>query len=274
MVTVIYYRVLLTEHPETRINGHLACARQKSKKLPEAIAGTGVTFKHHSHTTIAASVASRMNLRLLSLLLSIIALGNARHDVRVEADERNLRASATNSHRKLLKTLEHIGNNGEPADLFPLGECQGDCDGDDECAEGLACFIRGENDYTPTPGCTEDTEETRNADFCYNPNPVPTASPTPLPTPPPTSLPTPAPTPPPTPFPTPVPTTPLPTPPPTPLPTPVPTTFEQGQQATTPEPTPNPTPAPPPPLPDGDFYMKLYWKQGYTWQETTKGACY
>ena len=213
---------------------------------------TGITFKDHKH-----NIALRMKLRSLGLLLSSIFLV-ARHDV--EAEESNLRASATNSNRKLLKTLEHIGNNGEPADLFPLGECQGDCDGDDECAEGLACFIRGENDYTPTPGCTEDTEETRNADFCYNPNPGPTASPTPLPTPPPTPLPTPAPTPPLTPFPTPVPTTPLPTPPPTPLPTPVPTTFEQGQQATT-------------ALPDGDFYLKLYWRKGYTWQETTRGMC-
>lgn len=194
-----------------------------------------------------------MKFHPLGLLLSSIALV-ARHDAK--AEESNLRASATNGHRKLLKTLEHIGNNGEPSGVFPLGECQGDCDTDEDCADGLLCFLRG--DETPTPGCTEDTDNTRNADFCYNPNP--TAPPTPFPTP----LPTP--------FPTPVPTLPLPTPPPSPPPTSSPTTFLHGLLAGTPAPTPNPTsaPAPAPPLPSGDFYLKMYWRKGYTWQETTR----
>ena len=29
--------------------------------------------------------------------------------------------------------LQNIGNNGSPAGLFPLGQCQGDCDRDLEC---------------------------------------------------------------------------------------------------------------------------------------------
>ncbi len=30
-------------------------------------------------------------------------------------------------------TLRDVGNNGVPVDAFPLGECQGDCDGDSDC---------------------------------------------------------------------------------------------------------------------------------------------
>jgi hypothetical protein len=30
--------------------------------------------------------------------------------------------------------LVYIGDDGDPAANFPLGECEGDCDDDDECA--------------------------------------------------------------------------------------------------------------------------------------------
>ena len=33
--------------------------------------------------------------------------------------------------------FQDIGNNGSPAEVFPLGECQGDCDNDGECQ---VCF--------------------------------------------------------------------------------------------------------------------------------------
>jgi len=76
--------------------------------------------------------------------------------------------------------------------------------------------------------------------------------------------------------------TPQPTPPPTPLPTallglgaepqptppPTPPPTQQPTPPLTPQPTPGPTPAPP--LPSGDFYLKMYWKKGYTWQEQTR----
>ena len=29
--------------------------------------------------------------------------------------------------------LEFAGDNGSPSSAFPLGECQGDCDDDDDC---------------------------------------------------------------------------------------------------------------------------------------------
>mmetsp|Transcript_5199 Transcript_5199/g.12765 ORF Transcript_5199/g.12765 Transcript_5199/m.12765 type:complete len:658 (+) Transcript_5199:35-2008(+) len=58
-----------------------------------------------------------------------------------------------------------------PESFFPLGQCMGDCDRDDDCAEGLVCFQRnpnepvpfcygGENDFTRTDYCTFPTYET------------------------------------------------------------------------------------------------------------------
>lgn len=44
------------------------------------------------------------------------------------------------------------GDNGQPASAFPLGNCQGDCDDDSECAGNLRCFERSE--FEDVPGCT------------------------------------------------------------------------------------------------------------------------
>ena len=32
-----------------------------------------------------------------------------------------------------------MGNNQEPVEAFPLGHCEADCDGDEDCAPGLVC---------------------------------------------------------------------------------------------------------------------------------------
>ena len=73
----------------------------------------------------------------LSLSLGLIVVTNA--------DFNGLRRlSRSNNARKLslldgaasstsLPELVTIGNNGSPADVFPLGECKGDCDKDDDC---------------------------------------------------------------------------------------------------------------------------------------------
>ena len=175
--------------------------------------------------------------------------------------------------RDLLIPLQHIGNNGEPSSAFPLGECQGDCDNDGDCAPGLVCFQR--DDDTPIPGCTGETENTLPGDFCYNPNP--TASPTAAPIPNPIIAPTSAPNP----FPTPQ-ATPVPTPSPIDLSTQASdsSTIDGSGGAQAPAPTttsltaspsssPSDPPTPIPSLPSGDFSLKLYWKNGYTWQEST-----
>ena len=47
--------------------------------------------------------------------------------------------------------LTERGNNGNPAANFPLGECEGDCDSDTDCAGDLLCFQRGGQE--DVPGC-------------------------------------------------------------------------------------------------------------------------
>ena len=55
-----------------------------------------------------------------------------------------------------------IGNNGVPAERFPLQKCEADCDSDDECAHGLFCM---QNDaLEPVPGCSG--TQTKNYDYC------------------------------------------------------------------------------------------------------------
>jgi hypothetical protein len=58
-----------------------------------------------------------------------------------------------------------VGDNGSPAEAFPLAKCQGDCDDDSECAQGLYCFRRdGAEDV---PGCVD--VDNRGTDYCFDP---------------------------------------------------------------------------------------------------------
>ena len=60
----------------------------------------------------------------------------------------------------------------------------GDCDSDDECAEGLVCFQR--DPFDRVPGCNNGENERSNTDFCvpegWTLAPIPTWEPTWLPT--------------------------------------------------------------------------------------------
>ena len=47
--------------------------------------------------------------------------------------------------------LTLMGNDGFPSENFPLKECQGDCDFDEDCGFGLNCYQR--DDESPVPGC-------------------------------------------------------------------------------------------------------------------------
>ena len=47
-------------------------------------------------------------------------------------------------------SLIEIGNDKRPDYVFPLQKCQGDCDSDSDCADGLFCFAR---DVDNVPGC-------------------------------------------------------------------------------------------------------------------------
>lgn len=67
--------------------------------------------------------------------------------------------------------LQDNGGSGcSPA--VPCGECQGDCDSDDDCAGLLKCFQRSSSDEV-VPGCTKGgAGDVRTHDYCYNPEPV------------------------------------------------------------------------------------------------------
>merc|ERR1711971_1081299 len=45
--------------------------------------------------------------------------------------------------------LWHLGNN--PSTDLKLGRCEGDCDSDSDCADGLMCYQR--DGYDSVPGC-------------------------------------------------------------------------------------------------------------------------
>jgi len=58
--------------------------------------------------------------------------------------------------------LAYVGDNGEPAGVFPLKLCEGDCDKNSECDEGLQCFRRG--GFDAVPGC--DGRGESGKDYC------------------------------------------------------------------------------------------------------------
>lgn len=54
-----------------------------------------------------------------------------------------------------------LGNDGDQ-DVFPLAECEGDCDNDDDCAGNLVCFKRDQ--FENIPGCSGRGES--GTDYC------------------------------------------------------------------------------------------------------------
>jgi len=114
--------------------------------------------------------------------------------------------------------ISRIGNDWIPRSGYPLGECEGDCDKNRDCAGDLICFQRETTEKVP--GCLGGETDSRGTDYCIRSDAtIVTARPT---TAPPTISP----------MPTLKPTTarpsPLPTPAPTPVPTPIPTKNPSG----------------------------------------------
>lgn len=70
------------------------------------------------------------------------------------------------------------GNNGnwknKPECLHPFGECKGDCDNDEDCAGDLVCYQRGRNEAVP--GCIGGELIGSLFDYCIQP--ISTSSPT------------------------------------------------------------------------------------------------
>ena len=166
--------------------------------------------------------------------------------------------------------LNKVGNNGSPGNVYPLGECQADCDDDDECGPGLICFQR--RPYDPVPGCLG-VDRSEN-DYCIvDPN----AGPTPPPTvsPPPTIAPTTTMAPTSSPQPTLSPTTSarptmLPSDMPSLVPTEPPSLTPTISSAPTMSAAPTATPTAGPTIePLEGIRLKLYWEEGYVWQDET-----
>ena len=102
----------------------------------------------------------------------------------------------TYSHNGLVvsQSLTYEGNNGDGP--FPLEECEGDCDDDEECSGDLKCF--DDDDAATVPGCSGTRTKNKKGnynDYCYDPNigDGPTPSPIVQPTPAPVDRPTPSP---------------------------------------------------------------------------------
>ncbi|CAB9508124.1 expressed unknown protein [Seminavis robusta] len=72
--------------------------------------------------------------------------------------------SPTNSPSLRPSTLSLTFQGNSENRLQPLGRCEGDCDSDDDCGEGLICYQRGKRD--PVPGCLRGEREKSATDFC------------------------------------------------------------------------------------------------------------
>jgi hypothetical protein len=172
----------------------------------------------------------------------------------------------------VLPELDIVGRNGVPAESYPFGLCQGDCDADEDCQTGLICFLRESND--PVPGCIG--EDSSRSDYCIpDPNLTPVFGPTTSPV---TSTPSGVPT-------SSVPTITQTTLAPTTLaqlsdyPSSVPSGAPSSLPTISPMPTtsaePTATPTGAPTIePRTGVQLKLYWEEGYDWQfETVERKC-
>lgn len=75
----------------------------------------------------------------------------------------------------------------------PIGECQGDCDEDADCAEHMICFQRNRQ-FEPVPSCIGGEQDSTLTDYCIYKTAEPTTQPDRVPTNPPTKRPTAKPT--------------------------------------------------------------------------------
>lgn len=69
------------------------------------------------------------------------------------------------------KLLFNFAGLDPPPSAYPLWECQGDCDSDNDCSEGLFCYHRDGNE--PVPGCLGGENDTSRTDYCTAIVPVP-----------------------------------------------------------------------------------------------------
>ena len=88
----------------------------------------------------------------------------------------------TITNKRDLRELQVVAGTTPDAELppltnvFPLTRCQGDCDYDSDCEDGLTCFQRSSQD--PVPGCQDGGEGFfSSVDYCILPIEEPTEVP-------------------------------------------------------------------------------------------------
>ncbi len=87
----------------------------------------------------------------------------------VESGSEYNNSSADIDVKPILNPLRYSGQCRTLNRLCQL--CEGDCERDDHCAEGLACFIRNSktpSQSLPVPGCGNNPKILFAKDFCYN----------------------------------------------------------------------------------------------------------
>eukprot|EP00984_Skeletonema_dohrnii_P002240 scaffold785_cov135-Skeletonema_dohrnii-CCMP3373.AAC.1 len=100
----------------------------------------------------------------LSVIVTILgSIACASYLFRSSHQAKSLSSGKGISPQYLLR-IEYIGNNGKPTNSFPLSECMGDCDNNEECSSGLICYQRNENEAVP--GCLGGEDDDGTSDYC------------------------------------------------------------------------------------------------------------
>ncbi|GKZ00780.1 hypothetical protein MPSEU_001029800 [Mayamaea pseudoterrestris] len=74
------------------------------------------------------------------------------------------RSESTSAPTSSPGLLVFMGQSGLPVEAFPLGKCQGDCDSDADCADGLYCYPHNAGELIP--GCTGNVDS--DVDYCVD----------------------------------------------------------------------------------------------------------
>jgi hypothetical protein len=135
------------------------------------------------------AISAIQGIILLSCLCTTHGAGYVRG---IKANERNLQEFM------LMDPLVNA-TAADPEHLYPLGRCQGDCDEDSHCMEGLKCYQREANTFVP--GCRGGEQDGSGSDYCIrledfpkettttDPSPSPSTSPSSVPSSAPSSMP-------------------------------------------------------------------------------------
>ena len=81
---------------------------------------------------------------------------------RLSSQQGALRGQQDPRKLNVVKQLQYVGAMSDAL----LGECEGDCSMDADCADGLACFHRADQEASEVPGCLGGSL-IAIFDFCY-----------------------------------------------------------------------------------------------------------